>query len=276
MDIIADREEPIPFYGELSSLNPVVVSASAAAEHGTDIGAGLVASFTVGSGQLCTKPGFVLVPDNADGTALVEAARNELAAATGHVLLNRSIYSTYNDATSEYARRSDVTTYTAPPADDRGYSVTPTLLEVALDALDESLIREVFGPVAIIVRYPADALLAAATRLFEALPASLTATLHVTDSDDAAPLVALAGVRAGRILIGGFPTGVAVSWAQNHGGPWPATNTTHTSVGATAIRRFLRPLTYQNAPQSALPDELRDGYADIPRRVDGILRAART
>src|SRR5262245_45520826 len=88
MDIIAAREEPIPFFGELSSLNPVVVTPSAASAHGAEIGSGLVASFTLGSGQLCTKPGFVLVPDNADGTALVEAARRELSLAADHVFLN--------------------------------------------------------------------------------------------------------------------------------------------------------------------------------------------
>ena len=80
--------------------------------------------------------------------------------------------------------------------------------------------------------------------------------------------------RAGRIIFNGFPTGVAVSWAQTHGGPWPATNSIHTSVGATAIRRFLRPITYQDAPQSILPPELRDNYGDILRRIDGELQSA--
>lgn len=150
------------------------------------------------------------------------------------------------------------------------------MLEVAIDDLDAALVHEVFGPVAIVVRYRPGALPAAADQLFGALPASLTATLHVTDTDETSALVSLASAHAGRILFGGFPTGVAVSWAQNHGGPWPATNTTHTSVGATAIRRFLRPLTYQNAPQSALPEELRDGYTAIPRRVDGVLHPAIT
>ena len=274
LDIISGREEPIPFYGELSSLNPVVITPSAAKEHGTDIGAGLVASFTLGSGQLCTKPGFVLVPDNADGTALVQAAVGELATTTGHVLLNESIYDRYTTATAEYARRTDITTHTAPDATGEGYHVTPALLEVRIDDLDAPLIHEVFGPVAVIVRYPVDDLIAAATTLFGTLPSSLTATLHTTDGDDLAPLIAVATAHAGRILFGGFPTGVAVSWAQNHGGPWPATNTLHTSVGATAIRRFLRPLTYQNAPQLALPEELRDGPSAIPRRVDGVLHTA--
>jgi NADP-dependent aldehyde dehydrogenase len=83
--------------------------------------------------------------------------------------------------------------------------------------------------------------------------------------------VRLLNPTAGRIIFNGFPTGVAVSWSQHHGGPWPSTNTLHTSVGATAIRRFLRPVTYQNAPQAVLPAELRDGYDQIPLRRDGVL-----
>lgn len=274
LDIIAGREEPIPFFGELSSLNPVVVTPSAASAHGAEIGSGLVASFTLGSGQLCTKPGFVLVPDNADGTALIEAARRELAEATDHVLLNEGIHASYGQATTKYAGRSEVTIHTGPAAEGPGYGVTPALLQVRLEDLDGALVGEVFGPLAIIVRYQPDDVQAAAARLFGMLPNSLTATLHSTDDDDNAALLTLATAHAGRVLFGGFPTGVAVCWAQTHGGPWPSTNSSHTSVGATAIRRFLRPVTYQNAPQSVLPVELRDDHAAIPRRVDGVLQLA--
>jgi NADP-dependent aldehyde dehydrogenase len=147
-------------------------------------------------------------------------------------------------------------------------------LEIALDDLDRTLVKEVFGPIAVIVRYQPDDVLAAVTRLFAVLPNSLTATLHTTASDDNVALLRVATAHAGRVLFGGFPTGVAVSWAQNHGGPWPSTNSAHTSVGATAIRRFLRPVTYQNAPQAVLPNELRDDYTAIPRRVDGVLQLA--
>lgn len=276
MDIIAQRAEPIPFYGELSSLNPVIVTPAAARRHGSDIGTGLVASFTLGSGQLCTKPGFVLVPDNADGNALVDAAVHELAGATGHVLLNESIHTGYTDALTAYAQRSELTTHSAPQTTGPGYSVTPALLTVGLDDLDDALVHEVFGPVAVIVRYQPDDVLSATVKLLSLLPNSLTATLHTTDADDTEALAAAAVPHAGRLLFGGFPTGVAVSWAQNHGGPWPSTNSAHTSVGSTAIRRFLRPVTFQNAPHGVLPVELRDDYDAIPRRVDGSLRLAGT
>src|SRR5690606_23972054 len=106
------------------------------------------------------------------------------------------------------------------------------------------------------------------------LPSSLTATIHSGSNEEerVTALTALLRDGAGRVLYNGFPTGVRVSWAQHHGGPWPSTNTAHTSVGATAIRRFLRPLTWPNAPWAVLPPELRDGAVDVPRRVDGRLR----
>jgi len=101
---------------------------------------------------------------------------------------------------------------------------------------------------------------------------SLTTTIHAAPEDPELPrLTSLATAGSGRVVFGGFPTGVAVAWAQHHGGPWPATTSQHTSVGAAAIRRFLRPVTWQDAPAQVLPPELRDGVCDVPRRVDGVL-----
>ncbi|OZC83953.1 aldehyde dehydrogenase (NADP(+)) [Rhodococcus sp. 06-412-2C] len=276
LDIIHTRAEPIPFYGELSSLNPVLVSPSAAAQGADDIGTGLVTSFTVGSGQLCTKPGFVLVPRGAHGDRLVEAARDALARATDHVLLNERIYATYQDETNTLATKPDVLMHSAPDSPRAGFRVTPRLVETQIEKLDPSIVHEIFGPVAVIARYDGQQLLSVARSVFDSFPASLTATLHVTEDDDIQALTDIASERAGRVLFGGFPTGVAVSWAQTHGGPWPSTNSIHTSVGATAIRRFIRPLTYQNAPHHVLPMELRDGYRGIPRRIDGVQHSANT
>jgi NADP-dependent aldehyde dehydrogenase len=276
LEIIETRDEPIPFYGELSSLNPVVVTPGAAAERAEEIGAGLVASFTTGSGQLCTKPGFVLVPDSCDGDRLVAAVHAGLAKSVGHVLLNEGIFSTYAGETAALRERADVRTTTAPADDGSGCAVTPMVVETTLDGLDPDLVREVFGPLTVIARYRADSVIGAAATAFESFPSSLTATVHYAEGDDTlSELTELAAAHAGRVVYNAFPTGVAVSWAQHHGGPWPSTNSLHTSVGATAIRRFLRPVTYQNAPQRVLPPELRDGYTEIPRRVDGVLHAAR-
>ena len=117
-----------------------------------------------------------------------------------------------------------------------------------------------------------DAVLAA----LAAVPDSLTATVHAEpdEGESLAPLLDELQGRAGRMVFNGYPTGVRVSWAQHHGGPWPATNTAHTSVGIAAMRRFLRPFAWQDAPQSLLPEELRDDYTGIPRRVDGVLQLA--
>ena len=110
------------------------------------------------------------------------------------------------------------------------------------------------------------------------LPASLTATMHVeqADQDFASVVMEVLRDRAGRFIFNGYPTGVSVAWAQHHGGPWPATNSIHTSVGAGSIRRFLRPVAYQSAPEWILPSELRDDAIALPRRVDGVLRTSST
>jgi NADP-dependent aldehyde dehydrogenase len=150
---------------------------------------------------------------------------------------------------------------------DRG--VSATLLEVDISELSERMLEECFGPVTLLVRYPEVADLAEA---LASLPASLTSTVHTATAETVEPpLLRELQAKAGRVVYNGFPTGVAVSWAQNHGGGWPATNTQHTSVGVTSVRRFLRPLTWQNAPESDLPDELREATTSIPRRIDGLL-----
>lgn len=275
LDVIATRDEPIPFYGELSSLNPVVVTPGAAAQRGPDIGAGLAASFTLGSGQLCTKPGFVLVPQGPDGDRVVEAARESMNQVGRRVLLNEKIFANYRRETAEIEDRAGVLVYAAAADGDTGFAVTPRLAEIAFDELDFASVHEVFGPITLVARYRADSVVHCAAAMFDRLPDSLTATLFTAaDEDSVDELTVLARAHAGRVIFDDFPTGVAVSWAQHHGGPWPSTNSVHTSVGATAIRRFLRPITYQNALQRVLPDELRDDYTAIPRRMNGVLELA--
>ncbi|WP_375426386.1 aldehyde dehydrogenase (NADP(+)) [uncultured Friedmanniella sp.] len=269
-----ERDEPIPFYGELSSLNPVVVTPAAAAERAADIGTGFAASVSVGAGQLCTKPGFLLVPQGAEGDQLVASVAEALTGTADFVLLNEGIHRTFVQTTEEFRERGDVSTVVGAPSAGPGFAAAATIFEVGLDDLDDHLVQEVFGPVAVVVRYPADQLVDAATRVLRTFPASLTTTLHVAAEEDPGPvatLTATAVSQSGRVVFNGYPTGVAVSWAQTHGGPWPSTNSVHTSVGATAIRRFLRPVTFQDAPAFALPLELQEEYRDIPRRVDGEL-----
>jgi NADP-dependent aldehyde dehydrogenase len=252
-DLAAARPEPIPFYGELGSVNAFFVTPAAAAVRGEEIGRGLADSFTLGAGQFCTKPGLALVPSGEDGDALRDAL---LAAADGRsfTMLTDGIRQAYETATGAGDART----------------VTPTVVEVAAGDLTAEQLDEVFGPYLVLARYDSVDDLDAAVGV---LPGALTATVHGEDGDQlGADLARTLATRVGRVVWNGYPTGVSVGWAQHHGGPWPGTNTLHTSVGATAIRRFLRPVAWQSAPASVLPEELRDDYDGVPRRVDGVLR----
>jgi len=271
---IAEREDPIPFYGELSSVNPVVILPGAAAARGDQIAEGLFASFTGSGGQLCTKPGLVFVPAGRAGDGLVAALRERVASAGGVVLLNERIRDAFLDGTARLAAAGARVTARPDVANEPGFTVAPTLLELDLPEVSGEIVDECFGPVTVIVRY-AD--VTDLDRVLASVPPSLTGSIHLDAEDDPGTVRRLVDQlveRSGRIVFNGYPTGVRVSWAQHHGGPWPSTNSLHTSVGATAIRRFLRPLAWQDAPEWLLPEELRDGFTAVPRRVDGRLELA--
>jgi NADP-dependent aldehyde dehydrogenase len=272
LDLINRRPDPIPFYGELGSLNPIVVTPGAARERAAAIAEGLAASFTVAAGQLCTKPGIVLVPADAAGDALVDAVAGAVAQTRDQVLLNARIADDYAATTGRLRTQSGVSVVAeGQGAPGEGFRAVPLLLSVDAAGLDDAVTGECFGPVTVVVRYDGEDELAAAVAK---LPSSLTAAVHSAqgETDLVARLSELLRRIAGRLIYDGFPTGVTVSWAQHHGGPWPATNSLHTSVGTSAVRRFLRPTAWQDAPQHVLPVELRDGQVDIPRRIDGDLR----
>lgn len=270
-DAIATRPDPIPFYGELSSVNPLIVSAAAASERASAIAEGLFASVTGSAGQLCTKPGVVLIPAGPAGDALVADLADRFRGASRGVLLNARIFDSYAEATSKLRRHPHVEVTTAESADGHGYSVAPALAVVDADAL-AAVAEECFGPITFVARFEDGA---DVVRLLDALPGSLATTLHVEEEDELLGILPAVEKHTGRIVFNGFPTGVRVSWGQHHGGPWPATNTRDSSVGVTAMRRFLRPVAWQDAPQHVLPEELRDAAVDVPRRVDGILHLAR-
>lgn len=268
MRLIEQRETPIPFFGELASLNPIVVTEAAVTTRGEKLAEGLVASVTGSGGQLCTKPGLVLVPHGPAGDAFVATTGTLMSCAPAAVLLNERIRDSYVEISAGLEKNPGVRVLAqgGDPA-GAGFAVSPRLLTVEASTLAETTVSECFGPTALIVRYDPDHLQEA----LETLPASLTATIHGEPSDDLEPLVTALLPKAGRLLFDGFPTGVLVSWAQHHGGPWPATNTQHTSVGTSAIRRFLRPVTWQSAPEKVLPVELHASFTGIPRRVNGHL-----
>ena len=273
MDAAAARPDPIPFYGELSGVNPVVVTAGAARTRGAEIAAGLVASVTGAGGQLCTKPGLVFVPAGRDGDALVEAVRAGFAAAGEAVLLNAGVHAGYLAAADRLAGLPGMRLLAAGRDGQgaEGFRAAPRLLSVPAGRFTAEAAEECFGPLTVLVRHAGAKELAAA---LGRVPASLAAALHCdadAEPEEAAELAGVLRERAGRVVFGGFPTGVRASWAQTHGGPWPSASAPHSSVGASAIRRFLRPVTWQGAPGWALPEELRDGPVDVPRRVDGRL-----
>ncbi|MGC9669044.1 aldehyde dehydrogenase (NADP(+)) [Planosporangium sp. 12N6] len=273
-DLANSRPDPIPFYGELGSLNPAVITPGAIASRGTEVLEGFVGSFTMGAGQFCTKPGLLFLPK---GHGLDDALAAAVAAARVGPLLNARIHAGYGEVAAALAAVEGVRPVVAPAAvDDAGYRVSPVLLAVSatdLVARADALLEECFGPAALVIEYGSAEELTAA---LDALPGALTATVHAdpaTEADLVRTLVDRFAGRAGRVIFDGWPTGVAVTWAMQHGGPWPATtNALHTSVGATGIRRWLRPVSYQSVPDEFLPDVLRDANPlGIPRRVNGVL-----
>ncbi|MFK0003985.1 aldehyde dehydrogenase (NADP(+)) [Paenarthrobacter sp. NPDC090522] len=271
LNVINSRPQPIPFYGELSSLNPLIVTPNAAMERGAEIGARLAASITTSAGQLCTKPGVAFVSEGPDGDALVRALAEELSAITVAPLLNQRIFEEYGSITSALDDLDGVQRITPRVAQaEKGFHVSPAVFSIKASKLGPEVVRECFGPSALIVRYSTLPELESA---LTTMLGSLTVTIHFGTGDEnlTARLTELSVPFAGRILYNDYPTGVNVSWAQTHGGPWPSTNTLHTSVGSTAVRRFLRPVTFQDAPASLLPDELQDGPNTIPRRMNGRL-----
>lgn len=266
-DAAAARPVPIPFYGELSSINPVLVTPGGARADADGYGAGLAASVLQGGGQFCTKPGLLLVPAGEAGDRVVAALARAIEQAPARPALTAGMAAAYEQGRT--ARAADAAVR-ALGHDAEAGATRPALLEVAAGSLTAQLVEECFGPLAVVVRYGSEA---EAVAVVEQVEGSLTASILTGGAEDRGLPAARAALtdRAGRVLYDGYPTGVAVSWAQHHGGPWPSTNTLHTSVGATAIRRFLRPLAWQQAPEHALPPELRDGPAVVPVRIDGRL-----
>ena len=265
-DLAVSRPVPIPFYGELGSVNPAFVTPRASADRPVEVADGFVASMTMGAGQFCTKPGLLVLPR---GSAVIDLVAERIAAAAGGPLLNDRIREGYGAALSDLAGRDgvDVVAGSSTPDDEPA----PTLLRSTAAALlaDDALSQEVFGPAALVVEYDdEDELLAVAS----GVAGQLTATVcgDPEEAVAASLLSALAG-RAGRVLLNGWPTGVTVSYAQQHGGPYPATTAVGTtSVGTAAIGRFVRPVAYQGVPEALLPPALRDANPwGIAQRVDG-------
>ena len=243
------RARPIPFFGELGSVNPVVVLPPALAAHGAELAQGLAGSITMGCGQFCTSPGVIVVPQGAQGDGFVAQLAQGLQAATLHPMLTAQIHAGFDAGRSAWAARPGLVTVLGEVA---ATGQPPRSYLAQIDATgfvaDPALHEEVFGPAALVVRVAT----AAETRqVLLAIGGSLTVTLWGADapSDEVQALVRTASQVAGRVLFAGYPTGVAVTAGQQHGGPFPSsTQPGSTSVGWAALDRFLRPVALQDAP----------------------------
>ncbi|HWF67391.1 MAG TPA: aldehyde dehydrogenase (NADP(+)) [Acidobacteriaceae bacterium] len=274
MRLASGRPEPIPCYAEMGSTNPVFILPNAMRKRNSELAQALQASFTASSGQMCTKPGIVFVPeeDAGDFTAALQSGVNILGP---FGMLTPGIAEKYDHAIQQRLNENAVHHVAGKHTITEGCAAgSPIVFSVPLGdfVAHPELEEEIFGPTTLLVHYGAgDDLLKAA----EGLGGHLTATIHGTENDlsNFDDLVRILETKAGRIVFNGFPTGVEVNHAMVHGGPFPATSDSRTtSVGTLAIERFVRPLCYQDFPDTALPQELqRANPLGIMRLVNGNL-----
>ena len=256
-DLCVRRPEPIPFFGELGSVNPMFLLPEAVKARGEAIAKGWAGSLTMGAGQFCTNPGISVVIDGPEAAAFITAAKEAVGQVGAQTMLTDGIAAAYRAGRDRVGSQSGVREVLTTVSDLR--HATPYLFEVSGDDWlgNHALKEEVFGPLGLIVRVSdAAQMLAVAS----SLEGQLTCTLHLDDGDTALgqALMPVLERKAGRVLANGFPTGVEVVDAQVHGGPYPAsTNFGATSVGTLSIRRWLRPVAYQNLPEALLPADLR-------------------
>lgn len=257
-DLCAARPEPIPFFGELGSVNPVFVLPAALASRGAELGAAWAESLTKGVGQFCTNPGIVIVAEGPALEAFTRAATEALAATKEAAMLTDGIAEAYRRGVAEVSSGAGVQELLTSTCECR--NAAPAVYKVAADSwlANEALAEEVFGPLGLLVVASGPEQMLEIAR---GLRGQLTATLQMDEADTEAarPFVPVLERKAGRVLVNGFPTGVEVGDAMVHGGPYPAsTNFGATSVGTLAIRRFLRPVCYQNMPDGLLPADLKE------------------
>jgi NADP-dependent aldehyde dehydrogenase len=270
--ITNERPIVIPIYAETSTVNPVVVTKAAATTRMEEIAEGFVGSFTLGSGQFCTKPGLVFAPA---GTAAVEAIGKALRQASPEPVMLTAAIARSTAQGLEELMFAGARVVELVEASSDGWYAPAAVLEAPIDSLRDGsrLLEECFGAVAIVVEYSDVAELAAAVGR---LQGSLAGSVFTADGDDpdGAACLALLSPKVGRLCANNWPTGVAYSWAQQHGGPWPSTSDpSATSVGAAALYRFVRPITYQSLRDDWLPPALQAANPwDLPRRVDGVLQ----
>ncbi len=256
-DLCCQRAEPIPFYGELGSVNPMFLLPNALHKRGKEIGKGWAASLTLGAGQFCTNPGIAILINDESTDLFIASVIEALDPEAAQVMLTKGIADTYRAGLQQMSASIGVEELLGSTCELR--NATPALyLTTGKNWLgNEGLREEIFGPFGLIVKVDhLDEMIEVA----QSLSGQLTCTLHLeaSDSKTASALMPVLERKSGRLLANGFPTGVEVCDSMVHGGPYPATtNFGHTSVGTLAIRRFLRPVCYQNIPIDLLPEDIR-------------------
>lgn len=277
MDIAAARPEPIPVYTEMSSVNPTFILSNAIERRGEELSKGLHASVTGGAGQFCTKPGLVFLSETSETDRFISNFRSEISNTPPAPLLTAGIRQSYDEANEN--RKNEAVRFAADSGGELpGFSVQPSVFETsAIEYLHTpDLNEEIFGPTTVLIRSSRREELLEIAR---ALEGQLTASVHGTEQDliDHADLIAILETKVGRLIFNGFSTGVEVCPSMVHGGPYPATSDSRsTAVGTRAITRFARLVCYQNFPDAALPDELKDGNPlGISRMIDGRVAGAR-
>ena len=274
MEVASRRPEPIPVYAEMSSINPVFLMPAALASRAEALGKGFVASLTMGAGQFCTNPGILLGVEGPDLERFVAAAVDAIGGSAASTMLTPGIHAAYDTGVAKLAGSAEVTALARGMACSGPNQAQAAFFTTTADAFlaDTELQEEVFGAASLLIRCPD---VAAMKAVAERLEGQLTATVQMDAADKAAvaALIPTLERKAGRILANGWPTGVEVCHAMVHGGPFPATSDPRsTSVGTLAIRRFLRPVCYQDLPADLLPEAVRDGNPlGLWRRVDGEL-----
>ncbi|MBL4827065.1 MAG: aldehyde dehydrogenase (NADP(+)), partial [Spongiibacteraceae bacterium] len=270
-----DRPEPIPVFAEMGSVNPVVLLPKALEENAASIAENFVVSLNMGTGQFCVNPGLVIALES-DALAQFEKSANEaLSSVAAGVMLNQNIQKSYQKGVSALSDNENVSQIAlgATAEGTNGFCAQATLLKVSASGFlaSEELQEEVFGPVSLLVSCKNKEELLS---VVNTLKGQLTSTLQCTENElpECQDLVDILRRKVGRLVINGYPTGVEVSEGMMHGGPFPAsTDARYTSVGTAAIARFVRPICFQNYPESQLPDALRDSNPlQINRTIDGV------
>jgi NADP-dependent aldehyde dehydrogenase len=265
------RFEPIPVYAEMSAVNPLILMEGALQSKGEKIAKDLAGSITLGVGQFCTNPGLVLTIENDASKKFLQLLANEIAATTPASMLNRNICRAYNEGVKTRQSKAQVLATASKGANNEKHEAQPVVhtVDAASFLAARELSEEIFGPASLVVLCKDETELQS---VLQSLEGQLTATVHATEADEKAiaPVVGIITQKAGRVIYGGYPTGVEVCHSMQHGGPFPSTSDGRsTSVGTAAIYRFVRPVAFQDFPDHLLPEALRnDNPLNILRLVD--------